>query len=154
MKASTVTSMVRAPASMAFSTSSFTAEAGRSTTSPAAMRSTSTGSRRRTEGAAAVMDICRQDNPWAVPIQSGAGRGPALRRADGCGRRSGHLREHEAILNTGATDLEIHDTVLIAAAFSMFNRYVDALGTLAPSDPGAYGMGASRIVAHGYLAPS
>jgi uncharacterized peroxidase-related enzyme len=34
----------------------------------------------------------------------------------------------------GATDREIHDTVLIAAAFCMFNRYVDGLGTTAPSD--------------------
>jgi AhpD family alkylhydroperoxidase len=34
----------------------------------------------------------------------------------------------------GATDIEIHDTVLIAAAFCMFNRYVDGLGTWAPTD--------------------
>ncbi|HLO57630.1 MAG TPA: peroxidase-related enzyme [Bacteroidales bacterium] len=34
----------------------------------------------------------------------------------------------------GATDHEIHDTVLIAAAFCMFNRYVDGLGTWAPED--------------------
>ncbi len=34
----------------------------------------------------------------------------------------------------GATDIEIHDTVLIAAAFCMFNRYVDGLGTWAPQD--------------------
>lgn len=34
----------------------------------------------------------------------------------------------------GATDLEIHDTVLIAASFCMFNRYVDGLGTWAPRD--------------------
>ena len=34
----------------------------------------------------------------------------------------------------GATDLEIHDTVLIAAAFCMFNRYVDGLGTWAPAE--------------------
>ena len=34
----------------------------------------------------------------------------------------------------GATDTEIHDTVLIAAAFCMFNRYVDGLGTWAPAD--------------------
>ena len=34
----------------------------------------------------------------------------------------------------GATDLEIHDTVLIAAAFCMFNRYVDGLGTACPDD--------------------
>lgn len=35
----------------------------------------------------------------------------------------------------GATDLEIHDTVLIAAAFCMFNRYVDGLDTFTPTDP-------------------
>lgn len=34
----------------------------------------------------------------------------------------------------GATDIEIHDTVLIAAAFCMFNRYLDGLGTSAPDD--------------------
>jgi len=38
----------------------------------------------------------------------------------------------------GATDLEIHDTVLIAAAFCMFNRYVDGLGTWAPQDRNIY----------------
>jgi alkylhydroperoxidase family enzyme len=36
---------------------------------------------------------------------------------------------------TEATDLEIHDTVLIAAVFCMFNRYVDGLATIAPEDP-------------------
>ena len=36
--------------------------------------------------------------------------------------------------NEGATDKEIHDTVLIAAAFCMFNRYVDGLNTWAPQD--------------------
>ena len=34
----------------------------------------------------------------------------------------------------GATDLEIHDTVLIAAAFCMYNRYVDGLATVTPTD--------------------
>src|SRR6202167_143441 len=38
----------------------------------------------------------------------------------------------------GATDREIHDTVLIAAAFCMYNRYVDGLGTWAPGEPNAY----------------
>jgi uncharacterized peroxidase-related enzyme len=38
----------------------------------------------------------------------------------------------------GATDKEIHDTVLIAAAFCMFNRYVDGLGTWQPADPEIY----------------
>jgi uncharacterized peroxidase-related enzyme len=38
----------------------------------------------------------------------------------------------------GATDQEIHDTVLIAAAFCMFNRYVDGLATWQPEDPVDY----------------
>jgi hypothetical protein len=38
----------------------------------------------------------------------------------------------------GVTDKEIHDTVLIAAAFCMFNRYVDGLATRQPSDPEVY----------------
>ncbi|WP_088978784.1 carboxymuconolactone decarboxylase family protein [Micromonospora coxensis] len=50
----------------------------------------------------------------------------------------------------GATDLEIHDTVLIAAAFCMYNRYVDGLGTFAPQDGQAYENSARHIVAHGY----
>ena len=51
----------------------------------------------------------------------------------------------------GATDVEIHDTVLIAAAFCMFNRYVDGLGTLALDDPHHYHESARRIVEHGYI---
>jgi uncharacterized peroxidase-related enzyme len=54
----------------------------------------------------------------------------------------------------GATDVEIHDTVLIAAAFCMFNRYVDGLATIAPDDPEVYEAGAQRLIRHGYLAPS
>jgi uncharacterized peroxidase-related enzyme len=53
----------------------------------------------------------------------------------------------------GATDVEIHDTVLIAAAFCMFNRYVDGLATTAPDDPEVYEAAAQRLVTHGYLAP-
>jgi uncharacterized peroxidase-related enzyme len=49
-----------------------------------------------------------------------------------------------------ATDLEIHDTVLIAAAFCMYNRYVDGLGTFAPTEPAAYAASAQHIVANGY----
>ena len=56
----------------------------------------------------------------------------------------------EAARAEGATDLEIHDTVLIAAAFCMYNRYVDGLATLAPDDPGVYEASAQRIVQFGY----
>ena len=50
----------------------------------------------------------------------------------------------------GATDLEIHDTVLIAAAFCMFNRYVDGLATWAPDDPEFYRARAALVAEHGY----
>ena len=52
----------------------------------------------------------------------------------------------------GATDLEIHDTVLIAAAFCMFNRYVDGLATWAPDDPDFYRQRAAIVAEHGYAA--
>jgi len=55
-------------------------------------------------------------------------------------------REH------GATDLEIHDTVLIAAVFCMCNRYVDGLATLAPDDPEFYRERAKIVSAAGYAA--
>jgi alkylhydroperoxidase/carboxymuconolactone decarboxylase family protein YurZ len=51
----------------------------------------------------------------------------------------------------GATDVEVHDTVLIAAAFCMFNRYVDGLATLAPDHPEAYARHAKNIAEGGYL---
>jgi uncharacterized peroxidase-related enzyme len=56
----------------------------------------------------------------------------------------------DAARDEGATDLEIHDTVLIAAAFCMYNRYVDGLGTFAPGASEAYAGMAQRIVEFGY----
>jgi uncharacterized peroxidase-related enzyme len=52
----------------------------------------------------------------------------------------------------GATDIEIHDTVLIAAAFCMFNRYVDGLGALTPTDAAGYRERARFVAEHGYAA--
>ena len=51
----------------------------------------------------------------------------------------------------GATDLEIHDTVLIAAAFCMFNRYVDGLATWAPTDLDGFRERAAKVARDGYL---
>ena len=50
----------------------------------------------------------------------------------------------------GAADLENHDTVLIAAAFCMFNRYVDGLGTWAPAENAAYQEMGERMAHVGY----
>jgi uncharacterized peroxidase-related enzyme len=54
----------------------------------------------------------------------------------------------------GATDAEIHDTVLIAAAFCMYNRYVDGLATWAPTAPEAYVEVGKRLADDGYVATS
>ena len=56
----------------------------------------------------------------------------------------------KAAKSNGATDREIHDTVLIAALFCLYNRYVDGLATVTPNDPKFYeGLG-ERITHHGY----
>jgi uncharacterized peroxidase-related enzyme len=52
----------------------------------------------------------------------------------------------------GATDLEIHDAVLIAAVFCLCNRYVDGLATWMPTDPDFYRARARMIAEHGYTA--
>ncbi|MBS1914230.1 MAG: peroxidase-related enzyme [Bacteroidetes bacterium] len=56
----------------------------------------------------------------------------------------------DAARSAGADDVAIHDTVLVAAAFCMFNRYVDGLGTDAPSDPAVYAASAAERAAGGY----
>jgi uncharacterized peroxidase-related enzyme len=53
---------------------------------------------------------------------------------------------------SGATDLEIHDTVLIAAFFCLCNRYVDGLATWAPDDPDFYRQRAALVAVNGYAA--
>lgn len=53
----------------------------------------------------------------------------------------------------GAGDRDIHDTVLIAATFSMFNRYVDGLATLTPTAPKVYEEMGKRLATVGYQAP-
>jgi uncharacterized peroxidase-related enzyme len=69
-------------------------------------------------------------------------------------QKSGREVKEEDIANAraeGATDKEIHDTVLIAAAFCMFNRYVDGLGTWAPQDNEAYREMGQRMAFTGYV---
>jgi uncharacterized peroxidase-related enzyme len=68
-------------------------------------------------------------------------------------RESGKSVTDEAIgaaKAAGATDIEVHDTVLIAALFCLYNRYVDGLNTFTPADPLYYENLADRIVHHGY----
>ncbi len=61
-------------------------------------------------------------------------------------------RDVERARAEGASDLEIHDTVLIAAVFCMCNRYVDGLATWAPDDPDFYRQRAALVATNGYVA--
>ena len=70
-------------------------------------------------------------------------------------QKSGKLVTSEDVARAkaeGATDLEIHDTVLISAMFCLCNRYVDGLATWAPDDPQFYRDRAALIARNGYAA--
>jgi len=67
------------------------------------------------------------------------------------GGKSVTTSDVERARREGATDKEIHDTVLIAAAFCMFNRYVDGLATWQPTDPAIYREIGQQTSKQGYV---
>ncbi len=80
----------------------------------------------------------------------------ALLNIAGKVQQSGKLVTHEDIAEArkhGAGDRDIHDTVLIAATFSLFNRYVDGLATLTPTDQKDYEPMGKRLATVGYVSP-
>ncbi|WP_020602353.1 carboxymuconolactone decarboxylase family protein [Spirosoma spitsbergense] len=93
-----------------------------------------------------------KDNPETAPI---SGNMKALLAIAGSVQKGGkHVStdQIERAKTLGVTDKEIHDTVLIAAAFCMFNRYVDGLGTWMPDDPAMFRQRAALVAEHGYSA--
>ena len=102
------------------------------------------------EGMPLVMQV--RTDPSLAPITP---KLRALLNIAGAVREGGRKVTRELVdtaRTEGATDLEIHDTVLIAATFSMVNRYVDGLGTLAPDDPDTYAQVAVQVAEKGYAA--
>jgi uncharacterized peroxidase-related enzyme len=67
------------------------------------------------------------------------------------GGKSVQPEDIERARREGATDQEIHDTVLIAAAFCMYNRYVDGLATWAPREIPGFRERAAYVAEHGYV---
>jgi uncharacterized peroxidase-related enzyme len=102
------------------------------------------------EGMALVQRVCTDVESAPVPDKIKALLGIASAVQEGGLKVTG--QQVAAARAAGATDMEIHDCVLIAAAFCMFNRYVDGLATIAPEDPELYASRAQRIVDDGYLA--
>ena len=97
-----------------------------------------------------LVDQVRAD-PDSAPIEA---KLRALLRIAAAVQRGGknvRAQDVEAAREAGADDQEIHDTVLIAAAFCMYNRYVDGLATTLPEDPAQYARIAEGIVNEGYL---
>ena len=96
-----------------------------------------------------IDDIKKDFNPMPVSEKM-----KALLTIAGQVQQSGKNVTAESIeiaKSTGATDIEIHDTVLISAAFCMFNRYVDGLGTSAPADRNYYINRGEQRAKEGYL---
>ncbi|WP_212828913.1 carboxymuconolactone decarboxylase family protein [Catellatospora sp. TT07R-123] len=101
------------------------------------------------DGMALVEQV--RDDAGAAPVSA---KMHALLAIAGAVQRTGRAVTAELVAAAkaeGASDVEIHDTVLIAAAFCMFNRYVDGLATTLPEDPDFYNERARLIVANGYL---
>jgi alkylhydroperoxidase family enzyme len=59
-----------------------------------------------------------------------------------------------AARSAGASDEDLHDAVLVAAAFCMFNRYVDGLAANTPTDPATYEFIGRDLADNGYRAPA
>lgn len=94
--------------------------------------------------------IHQQDSPMLT------GKMKALLTIAGKVQQSGKLVTDDDVREArrhGATDRDIHDTVLIAATFSMFNRYVDGLATHTPTDPREYEPMGKRLATQGYIPP-
>ena len=93
-------------------------------------------------------------DPQSAPVSS---KMRALLAIAGAVQQGGkHVTEAlvAAARSEGATDIEIHDTVLIAAAFCMFNRYVDGLATVSLPNREAFAEMGAMIVEHGYGMPA
>lgn len=93
---------------------------------------------------------CVLDDPTTAPISPKLRALLTIAEQVQQGGKSVTTEAVAAAKQEGASDVEIHDTVLIAAAFCMFNRYVDGLGTWTPEDRGAHLERGRQIVEHGY----
>jgi uncharacterized peroxidase-related enzyme len=100
-------------------------------------------------GDAALVDQVRRDYmhaPISDKLKALIGIAASVQK----GGKSVRVEQIEAARALGATDREIHDTVLIAAAFCMFNRYVDGLAARTPTDLDSYAARGRQIAETGY----
>jgi uncharacterized peroxidase-related enzyme len=102
------------------------------------------------DGNYALVDAVRED-PEAAPITAKLKALLAIADKVRQGGQAVQATDIERARADGATDIEIHDAVLIAAAFCMFNRYVDGLDMLTPDDHAVYDEMGRRMAQEGYV---
>lgn len=107
-------------------------------------------------------DLLVGDNTTAAAVKADIETAPvsekmrALLQIAALTQKSGRAVSPEAIARAqaaGATDREIHDTILITGLFCLYNKYVDGLATVTPTDPAYYDTLGDRIVNRGYNRP-
>lgn len=99
---------------------------------------------------AALVDAVRDDYRSA-PVSEKLGALLAIAARVQQGGQNVRDEDVQAARAHGATDADIHDTVLIAAAFCMYNRYVDGLAAFTPEDPVVYDRMGAMLAAEGYV---
>jgi len=95
-----------------------------------------------------------KDNPGAAPISEKLKRLLVIAGKVQQGGKNVSESDVREARECGATDMEIHDTVLIAAAFCMYNRYVDGLATWQPREEAAYAAMGEHLAREGYRTSS
>jgi len=105
------------------------------------------------EGGGELVEQVKRD-PASAPITPKLRALLAIAAKVQVGGRSVTSEDVEAARQEGATDIEIHDTVLIAAAFCMYNRYVDGLDTWQPHDEELYRQRGRKTAKEGYVTMS
>jgi uncharacterized peroxidase-related enzyme len=93
------------------------------------------------------------DNPDTAPISSKLKTLLKIAAKVQSGGKNVTTADIDLARNEGATDIEIHDAVLISAAFCMYNRYVDGLATWQPDDAALYDKMGEQRAREGYFTP-
>jgi len=93
------------------------------------------------------------DNPETAPISSKMKALLKIAAKVQSGGKNVLPEDIERARAEDASDLDIHDAVLIAAAFCMYNRYVDGLATWQPDDADLYDKMGEQRAREGYLTP-
>jgi len=111
---------------------------------------------------AAARELLADRSPWVDAVLAG-GLAPdlpprlaglvTLARAVAASPHGRADAEAQAARQAGASDRDLHDTILVTGLFCLFNRYVDGLGVPEPASEADYGPMGRRLASQGYHSP-